>query len=141
MQDLVLFNDKDFLILIIKLSSTNHGSRQEFSEFTTSSRRVVLVFFSHGEFTKRYNLNCNFLQYLQAIPKRLLEKAKQNLDPKFTFLQDNTFFQLSSTLKVNFLKSTRKDYYWLFINKMNPELKLSKKCARNLKINDIKLSS
>ena len=88
-------------LLIVRLSSTNRGSRKEFSEFTTSSRRVVL-FFSHSEFTKRYNLNCSFLQYLQvvsAIPKRSLEKAKQNLNPKFTFSQDNTFFQLSSIIK------------------------------------------
>ena len=53
------------------------------------------TFFSHGKLTKRYDLNCNFLQYLQvvsAIPKQLLEKAKQNLDPKFNFSQDDTFF-------------------------------------------------
>ena len=74
-------------------------------------------------------MNCNFLQYLQvvsAIPKRLLEKAKQNLDPKFTFSQDDTFFQLSSTIKVNLLKLKSKDYYWLLINKVNPELKATK---------------
>ena len=29
---------------------------------------------------------------VSAIPKRLLEKAKQIMDPKFTFSQDNTFF-------------------------------------------------
>ena len=101
------------------------------------------TFFSHSEFTKRYNLNCNFLQYLQvvsAIPKRLLEKAKQNLDPKFTFSEDNTLFQLSSTIQVNLLKSRSKDYYWLFINKVNPELKAPKKWDRDLQFNNIELS-
>lgn len=88
-------------------------------------------------------MNCNFLQYLQvvsAIPKRLLEKATQNLDPKFTFSQDDTFFQLSSTIKVNLLKLKSKDYYWLFINKVNSELKATKKWARDLQFNGIELS-
>ena len=77
---------------------------------------------------------------VSAIPKRLLEKAKQNLDPKFTFSQDNTSFQLSSTIEVNLLKSMSKDYYWLFINKVNPELKAPKKWARDLQINNIELN-
>ena len=77
---------------------------------------------------------------VSAIPKRLLEKAKQNQDPKFTFSQNNTFFQLSSTIKVNLLKSKSKDYYWLFINKANPELKAPKKWARDLQFNNIELS-
>lgn len=29
---------------------------------------------------------------VSAISKRLLKKEKQNLDPKFTFSQDNAFF-------------------------------------------------
>lgn len=76
---------------------------------------------------RRYSLNCNFLQYLQVvstIPKRLLKK--ENLDPKFIFSQDNAFFQLSSTVKVNLLKLKSKDYYWSFINKVNLELKAPK---------------
>lgn len=77
---------------------------------------------------------------VSAIPKRLLEKAKQNLDPKFTFSQDNTFFQLSSIIKVNLLKSKSKNYYWLYINKVNPELKAPKKWARDLQFNNIVLS-
>ena len=77
---------------------------------------------------------------VSAIPKRLLEKARQNLDPKFTFSQDDTFFQLSSTIKVNLLKLKSKDYYRLFINKVNPELKAPKKWARNLQFNGIELS-
>ena len=77
---------------------------------------------------------------VSAIPKRLVEKAKQNLDPKFTFSPDNTFFQLSSTIIVNLLKSKSKDYYWLFIKKVNPELKAPRKWARDLQFNDIELS-
>ena len=77
---------------------------------------------------------------VSAIPKRSLEKAKQNLDPKFTFSEDNTLFQLSSTIQVNLLKSRSKDYYWLFINKVNPELKAPKKWARDLQFNNIELN-
>ena len=140
-QDFILFNNKDILI--------DHRTFFYKPWFKKGIFRVhdllteCGTFFSHGEFTKRYNLNCHFLQYLQvvsAIPKRLLEKAKQNQDPKFTFSQNNTFFQLSSTIKVNLLKSKSKDYYWLFINKANPELKAPKKWARDLQFNHIELS-
>ena len=128
-QDLDLFNNED--ILIDHKTSFYKSWFKKFSEFATSSRKEEL-FFSYGEFTKRYNFSCNFrqllyLQVVSAIPKRLLEKAKQNLDPKSTISQDDTFFQLSSTIKVNLLKSKSKDYHWLFINKVNRELKAPKK--------------
>ena len=77
---------------------------------------------------------------VSTIPKRSLQKAKQNLDPKFTFSEDNTLFQLSSTIQVNLLKSRSKDYYWLFINKVNPELKAPKKWAHGLQFNNIELN-
>ena len=126
-QALVLFNNKAILIdhkTFFYKSWFKKGIFRVHDLLTESG-----TFFSHGEFTKKYNLNCNFLQYLQvvsAIPKQLLEKAKRNQDPKFTFSQDNTFLQLSSTLKVNLLKSKSKDFYWLIINKVNPELKAPK---------------
>ena len=63
---------------------------------------------------------------VSAIPKRLLEKEKQNVDPKFTFSQDDTFFQLSTTIKVDLLNRRAKITEWLFINKVNPELKAPK---------------
>ena len=76
-RDLVLFNNKDIFI--------DHSTFFYKPWFKKGIFRVhdllkeCGTFFSHGEFTKRYNLNCNFLQYLQvvsAIPKRLLKKAK-----------------------------------------------------------------
>jgi len=91
-QDLVLFNNKDILIdhkTFFYKSWFKKGILRVHDLLTESG-----TFFSHGEFTKKYNLNCSFLQYLQvvsAIPKQLLEKAKRNQDPKFTFPQDNTF--------------------------------------------------
>jgi len=53
------------------------------------------TFLSHGEFTHKYDFKCNFLQYLQvvsAIPQRLVNKAKRNMDAKFTFSLENSFF-------------------------------------------------
>ena len=139
--DLVLFNNKDILIDNKTFFYKSWFKKGIFRVHDLLTERGT--FFSHGEFTKRYNLNCHFLQYLQvvsAIPKRLLEKAKQKLDPKFTFSHDDTFFQLSSTIKDNLLKLKSKDYYWLFINKVNPELKTPKKWARDLQFNGIELS-
>ena len=84
------------------------------------------TFLSHGDFTHKYDLKCNFLQYLQvvsAIPRRLAEKAKQNLDAKFTFSPENSFSQLSPSINVNLLKMKSKDYYWSFQNKLDAELK------------------
>ena len=59
------------------------------------------------------------------------------MDPKFTFSQDNTFF---SAAIYNLLKSKSKDYYWLFIIKVNPELKAPKRWARDLQFDDKALS-
>ena len=77
---------------------------------------------------------------VSAIPRRLVEKAKLNLDPKFTYLPDDTFFQLSSSININLLKWKSRDYYWLFINKDNPELKAPRKWARDLQSNEIELT-
>ena len=91
-QDLVLFNNKDILI---DHETFFYKSWFKKGIFRVHNLLTERVFFSHSEFTKKYNLNCNFLQYLQvvsAIPKQLLEKAKRNQDPKFTFSQDNIFF-------------------------------------------------
>ena len=100
------------------------------------------TFLSHSEFTMKYNLKCNFLQYLQvvsAIPRRLVAKAKQNLGPKFTYSPDNTSFQLSSTINVNRLLELKcKDFYWFFSNEVNPDLKATKKWARDLQLNGFK---
>ena len=77
---------------------------------------------------------------VSAIPRRLVEKAKQNLDAKFTYLPDDTLFQLSSSISVNLLKWKSRDCYWLFINKDNPELKAPRKWPRDLQSNEIELT-
>ena len=140
-QDLVLFNNKEILIdrkTFFYKSWFQKGIFRVHDLLTNNG-----AFLSHGEFTTKYNLKCNFLQYLQvvsAIPRRLVEKAKLNLDPKFTYLPDDTFFQLSSSININLLKWKSRDYYWLFIHKDNPELKAPKKWARDLQSNEIELT-
>ena len=140
-QDLVLFNNKEILIdrkTFFYKSWFQKGIFRVHDLLTNNG-----AFLSHSEFTTKYNLKCNFLQYLQvvsAIPRRLVEKAKLNLDPKFTYLPDDTFFQLSSSININLLKWKSRDYYWLFINKDNPELKAPRKWARDLQSNEIELT-
>ena len=61
--DLVLFNNKDILIDNKTFFYKSWFKKGIFRVHDLLTERGT--FFSHGEFTKRYNLNCNFLQYLQ----------------------------------------------------------------------------
>ena len=61
----------------------------------------------------------------------------RNLGPKFTYSPDNTSFQLS-TINANLLELKCKDFYWFFINEVNPDLKATKKWARDLQLNSFK---
>ena len=68
-QELVLFNNKEILI--------ENGK-----------------FLTFPEFIQKYEVECNFLNYMQvvsAIPKQLLKKAKEKQVDKSTFLAENTF--------------------------------------------------
>ena len=77
---------------------------------------------------------------ISAIPRRQVGKAKQNLGPKFSYSPDDTSFQVSSTKKVN-LELKCKDFYWFFfINKVNPDLKPTKKWAHDLQLNGVELT-
>ena len=88
-QDLVLFNNKEILI---DQKTFFHKSRFQKGIFRIHDHGTFL---SHGEFSHKYDFKCNFLQYLQvvsAIPQRLVNKAKRNMDAKFTFSLENSFF-------------------------------------------------
>ena len=74
------------------------------------------------------------------MPRRLVGKAKQNLGPKLIYSSDNTSFLQLSTINVNLLELKCKDFYWFFINKVNPDLKASKKWARDLQLNGFELT-
>ena len=82
---------------------------------------------------------CNFLKYYQvvsAIPKHLLERAKQTQLNKTLFL-DGENFQLSPSLSINLTKMKNKDYYWLFVKKSTPLVTTLSKWERDLSSNDI----
>ena len=95
------------------------------------------------EFIQRYDVDCNFLNYMQvasAIPKHLLDKAKEKQVDKRAFLAENAF-QLSPNTTIDLHKMKNRDYYWLLINKDNVEIKASPKWARDLQAVDLNLDT
>ena len=56
---------------------------------------------------------------MAAIPKHLLERAKQTQLNKTLFL-DGEYFQLSPSLSINLTKMKNNDYYWLLVKKSTP---------------------
>jgi len=65
----------------------------------------------------------NFLTYFQilsAIPKQLLEKARDSFGTNPIFTPGNSTFHLSLSLLINLSKFTCKDYYWLLLNRKEP---------------------
>ena len=142
-QDLVLFNNKEILIDQKTFFYKSWFKKGIFRIHDLLARNGT--FLLHGEFTHKYmyDLKYNFLQYLQvvsAIPRRLVENAKQNLDAKFTFSPENSFFQLSSSINVNLLKMKSKDYYCFFQNKLDSEFKAPGKWTRDLQTSDIEFN-
>ena len=90
------------------------------------------------EFQQIHKIKCNFLNYYQvvsAIPKHLLERAKQIPLNKTSFL-DSENFQLSPALSINLTKMKNKDYYWLFVKKRTPLLTALSNWERDLSSND-----
>ena len=116
-QDCVIFNNKEILI-----------EGKTFYDYKWHQHGVLSIqhllnnkgkFLSYQEFLGKYDLDCNFLRYFQvlaAIPKHLLEKARQTLVDKNIFNKDNFAFALSPSLSINLLKVKSKDFYWLFVN-------------------------
>ena len=112
---MILFNNKEILV----------GNRPFFLRNWFDSGIVSILdilrengkFLSFQEFQQIYKIKCNFLHYYQvvsAIPKHLLERAKQTQLNKILFL-DSENFQLSPSLSINLTKMKNKDYYWLFV--------------------------
>jgi len=115
-QEIILFNNKEILV----------GNRPIFlkSWFESGivSIQVILSFLSFQEFRRTHKIKCNFLNYYQvvsAIPKHLLERAKQTQLNKTLFL-DSENFQLSPSISINLTKMKNRDYYWLFVKKSTP---------------------
>ena len=136
-QEMILFNNKEILV----------GNRPFFLKDWFDSGIVSIQdilsengkFLSFQEFQQIYKIKCNFLNYYQvvsAIPKHLLERAKQTQLNKTLFL-DSENFQLSPSLSINLMKMKNKDYYWLFVKKSTPLVTALSKWERDLSSNDI----
>ena len=80
--------------------------------------------------------NLNYYQVVSAIPKHLLERAKQTQLNRALFF-DSENFQLSPSLSINLTKMKNRDYYWLFVKKSTPLVTALSKWERDLSSNDI----
>ena len=136
-QEMILFNNKEILV----------GNRPFFLKDWFVSGIISIQdilsengkFLSFQEFQHIYKINCNFLNYYQvvsAIPKHLLERAKQT-QLKETLFLDSENFQLSPSLSINLTKMKNRDYYWLFVKKNTPSVTALSKWERDLSSNDI----
>ena len=136
-QEMILFNNKEILV----------GNRPFFLKDWFDSGIVSIQdilnengkFLSFQEFQQIYEINCNFLNYyhvVSAIPKHLLERAKQTqLNKTLFFYSEN--FQLFPSLSINLTKMKNKNYYWLFVKKSTPLVTALSKWERDLSSNDI----
>ena len=120
-QEFILFNNKEIRIenKTIFLKSWFENEILTIQDILNENGK----FLSFNEFKQNYNVNCNFLIYFQiinAIPKHLLEKAKNAQLNKNYFQSDgsNFNFQLSSSILIDLTKMKNKDYYWLFMKKV-----------------------
>ena len=71
------------------------------------------------------------MQVVSAIPKHLLDKAREKQVDKRSFLAE-TAFQLSPNTTIDLHKMKNRDYYWLLINKDDVNIKATPKWARDL---------
>ena len=75
------------------------------------------MYLNFADFCRKFSVKPNFLtsfQVLSAIPKRLLEKARDSFGNNSIFTPGNFTFHLSPSLLIDLSKLTCKDYYWLF---------------------------
>ena len=139
-QEFILFNNKEIRIenKTIFLKSWFENEILTIQDILNENGK----FLSFNEFKQNYNVNCNFLIYFQvinAIPKHLLEKAKNAQLNKNYFQSDgsNFNFQLSSSISIDLTKMKNKDYYWLFMKKSIQKITGTSKWERELSSNDI----
>ena len=81
------------------------------------------MYLSFTDFRRKFSVKSNFLTYFQilsAIPKRLLEKARDSIGTNSIFTPGNSTFLLSPSFLIDLSKLTCKDYYWLFFNRKEP---------------------
>ena len=138
-QELVLLNNKEMLI----------GSQTIFYK-EWFQKGILLIhdllqengqFLTFPEFSRKHEVGCNFLNYMQvvsAIPKHLLNKAKEKQSGKSTFLAEKEF-QLSPNKVIDLHKMKSRDCYWLPVNKDIVEIKACPKWPRDLQAVDLQL--
>ena len=136
-QEMILFNNKEILV-----GNRPFFLKDWFDSGIFSIQDILSEngkFLSFQEFQQIYKIKCNFLNYYQvvsAIPKHLLERAKQIQLNKTLFL-DSENFQLSPSLSINLTKMKNKDCYWLLVKKSTPLVTALSKWERDLSSNDI----
>ena len=140
-QDLVLFNNKEILIENQTIFYKEWFQKGIFlvQDFLHENGQLL----TFQEFIQRYEVECNFLKYMQvvsAIPKHLLDKAREKQVDKRIFLAENAF-QLSPNTTIDLHKMKNRDYYWLLINKDDVEIKATPKWARDLQVVDLNLDT
>ena len=136
-QEIILFNNKD-----IHVGNRPFFLKDWFDPGIFSIQDIPSEngkFLSFQEFQQIYKIKYNFLNYYQvvsAIPKHLLDRAKQIQLNKTLFL-DSENFQLSPSLSIHLTKMKNKDYYWLFVKRSTPLVTALSKWERDLSSNDI----
>ena len=89
---------------------------------------------SYSEFFRKFQLNGNFLQYMQvvsAIPKDLMDDARRCHIDKTSILSESSF-QLSADLSLDLLKMKNRNYCWLLTSKDQHEINANMKWERDL---------
>ena len=140
-QDLVLFNNKEILIENQTIFYKEWFQKGIFLVQDLLHENGQLLTFQ--EFIQRYDVKCNFLKYMQvvsAIPKHLLDKAREKQVDKRSFLAEKAF-QLSPNTTIDLHKMKNRDYYWLLINKDDVKIKATPKWARDLQVVDLNLDT
>ena len=137
-QEMILFNNKEILVW-----NKPFFLKDWFDSWIVSIQDILsengkCLFFQ--EFQQIHKIKCNFLNYYQvvsAIPKHLLERAKQIQLNKTLFLIvriSNCLLHYRSTLRRS---KTRIRYYWLFVKKSTPLVTALSKWEQDLSSNDI----
>ena len=80
------------------------------------------------------------MQVVSAIPKHLLDKAREKQVDKRIFLAEKAF-QLSLNTTIDLHKMKNRDYYWLLMNKDEVEIKATPKWARDLQVVELNLDT
>jgi len=111
-QELILFNNKEIQIGGKTVFYQNWFDQGVYSicDILDSSG----MYLNFADFCRKFSVQSNFLTYfhiLSAIPKRLLEKARDSFGTNPIFTPGKSTFHLSPLLSIDLSNLTCKDYY------------------------------